>query len=142
MDGTAGPGARLAEKIKEVKAGYIVNLTPGGSKTKDSKEKKGGDLVKAMKDKKKCLPDNWLADFCVTQWTTIRTMLIDSINKITVKAKEAIDDLMFTFTGDNFINLVVISLLTTCEQLVNGIIVPFDPVFVEISYKYNEVLRK
>ena len=64
------------------------------------------------------------------------------INKITVKAKEAIDDLMFTFTGDNFINLVVISLLTTCEQLVNGIIVPFDPVFVEISYKYNEVLRK
>ena len=142
MDGTAGPGARLAEKIKEAKAGYIVNLTPGGSKTKDSKEKKGGDLVKAMKDKKKCLPDNWLADFCVTQWTTIRTMLIDSINKITVKAKEAIDDLMFTFTGDNFINLVVISLLTTCEQLVNGIIVPFDPVFVEISYKYNEVLRK
>ena len=142
MDGTAGPGARLAEKIKEVKAGDIVNLTPGGSKTEDSKEKKGGDLVKAMKDKKKCLPDNWLADFCVTQWTTIRTMLIDSINKITVKAKEAIDDLMFTFTGDNFINLVVISLLTTCEQLVNGIIVPFDPVFVEISYKYNEVLRK
>ena len=119
-----------------------MNLTPGGSKTEDSKEKKGGDLVKAMKDKKKCLPDNWLADFCVTQWTTIRTMLIDSINKITVKAKEAIDDLMFTFTGDNFINLVVISLLTTCEQLVNGIIVPFDPVFVEISYKYNEVLRK
>ena len=142
MDGTAGPGARLAEKIKEVKAGYIGNRTPGGSKTEDSKEKKGGDLVKAMKDKKKCLPDNWLADFCVTQWTTIRTMLIDSINKITVKAKEAIDDLMFTFTGDNFINLVVISLLTTCEQLVNGIIVPFDPVFVEISYKYNEVLRK
>ena len=142
MDGTAGPGERLAEKIKEVKAGYIVNLMPGGSKTEDSKEKKGGDLVKAMKDKKKCLPDNWLADFCVTQWTTIRTMLIDSINKITVKAKEAIDDLMFTFTGDNFINLVVISLLTTCEQLVNGIIVPFDPVFVEISYKYNEVLRK
>lgn len=142
MDGMAGPGARLAEKIKEVKAGYIVNLTQGGSKTEDSKEKKGGDLVKAMKDKKKCLPDNWLADFCVTQWTTIRTMLIDSINKITVKAKEAIDDLMFTFTGDNFINLVVISLLTTCEQIVNGIIVPFDPVFVEISYKYNEVLRK
>lgn len=141
MNETAGPGVRLAEKIKETKAGYIVNLTPGGSKTEDSKEKKGGDLVKAMKDKKKCLPDNWIADYCVTQWTTIRTMLIDSINKITVKAKEVIDNLMFTFTGDNFINLVIISVLSTCEQLVDNIIVPFDPIFLEISYKYNEVLR-
>lgn len=58
MNGTAGPGARLAEKIKKVKSGYIVNLTPGGTKTEDAKEKKGSDLVKAMKDKKKCLPDN------------------------------------------------------------------------------------
>jgi len=131
----------LILKIEETKKICKEKLTNGVDPTGDI------SLISSMSDVQSLLSgdidlsDNWTGEMMPIEWSSIRAVLIENINRILVKAKEAVDKII-----NDVPNLVIEKLLdtlfSTIEEFVKTVIQPIDPIIKEVIYKYNYIIKQ
>lgn len=133
---------KLLKKISKARINIQKKLLDNPvSLTEDTKEhtESAEDLSKYLDSTE--VPDTWTSEYFTTQWTSARTIIIDNINKIIVKAKEKVDE-SITRLPNQLIAKLVTGILDTAEQTVKTMVVPIDTELSKASYEYNNVIRE
>lgn len=132
---------KLLKKISKARINIQKKLLDNPvSLTEDTKEHTASDEPISEYLNNSELPDTWTSEYFNTQWTSARTIIIDNINKIIVKAKEKVDESIIQLPNQLIAKLVT-GILDTAEQTVKTVVLPVETELDETSYKYNNVIR-